>query len=416
MNRRFSLVYIGICFTVLGGISIAQESPSSTPAVASPATTITVSTTQTWTDTKLDLHPGDVVHITATPGKGSCSPDGKAGSAAATLPLSNAAAGALIGKDNSDSTVPFLVGASKDLTVNEAGHLYLGPNMTGTPSCKGDFSVKLQVTAGSYGANVKSKLQAAAQTWLGGQFGIGGAQAASTPGITSSGAAPTSATGAANATTATPTASKSTLTVSDAKLDSQLSKDLDGVPRRVNDQFKNLGDMVNFVIIGSQDKVQSALTAAEWRVADKSTQEAVLQAVVQTYEKKDYLQMPMSTLYLYNRPQDFGYELADPYAMVASRHHFRIWKAPFTWDGQEVWVGAGTHDIGFEKDQRNGQVTHKIDPAVDGERDNIGSTLQKTGKVKNLSYYLPPNPVQETKNATGGSYHSDGRLLIVFLQ
>jgi hypothetical protein len=411
MNIRFSIAVSIFCL-VVGEIAVCQDSSST----AAPApTSVMVSTTQAWTDANLDLHPGDVVHITATAGKGGCSPDGKTGSASATLPLSNAAAGALIGKDSSDSTVPFLVGSTKDLTVNEPGHLFLGPNMAGTPPCKGDFSVKLSVTAGSYGANVKSKLAAAAQTWLSGQFGIGGSQAASSPAAPPTGAAPASAAGSAVAANAATTA-KSALTVSNTKLDSQLTKDLDGLPRRVNDQFKNLGDMVNFVIIGSQDKVQSALTAANWRVADKSTQEAVLKAVMDAYEKKDYVQMPMSTLYLFDRPQDFGYELADPYAVVASRHHFRIWKAPFTWDGQQVWVGAGTHDIGFEKDQRNGQVTHKIDPAVDGERDNIGSTLQQTGKVKSESYYLPPNPVQETKNATGGSYHSDGRLLIVFLQ
>ncbi len=102
--------------------------------------------------------------------------------------------------------------------------------------------------------------------------------------------------------------------------------------------------------------------------------------------------------------------------MVASRHHFRIWKAPFNWNGHEVWVGAGTHDIGFAKDKRNNSVTHKIDPAVDGERDNIGSSLQKANKAKMLSYYLPPDPVQDAKNATGDGYHSDGRLLVILLQ
>jgi hypothetical protein len=124
----------------------------------------------------------------------------------------------------------------------------------------------------------------------------------------------------------------------------------------------------------------------------------------------------MSTLYLFDRAQDFGYEQAEPIAMVASRHHFRIWKAPFAWQGHEVWVGAGTHDIGFAKDKRNGNVTHKIDPAVDAERENIGATLQKSGKAKSLHYYLPPNPIQEAKNATGDVYHSDGRILVIFLQ
>jgi hypothetical protein len=206
------------------------------------------------------------------------------------------------------------------------------------------------------------------------------------------------------------------LKLSSGKLDSGLEKNIDGLPRRVNDEFQNQGDMVNFVLVGSEQQVKDALDAASWRIADTDNKEAVLKAVLETYQKKDYLQMPMSTLYLFGRKQDYGYELAQAYSVVASRHHFRIWKAPVVWNGQTVWAGAGTHDIGFEKDQRNGKVTHKIDPAVDGERDNIGQTLQTSGKVKGLYYYLPPEPVQGAKNATGGGYHSDGRILVVLLQ
>jgi hypothetical protein len=173
---------------------------------------------------------------------------------------------------------------------------------------------------------------------------------------------------------------------------------------------------VNFVIVGSKQDVQAALTAASWHVADTNNEGAVVNAILQTYDKKDYLAMPMSALFLFGRRQDFGYELAEPIAMVASRHHFRIWKAPFTWQGHEVWCGAGTHDIGFAKDKRNGSVTHKIDPAVDGERDNIGSTLQKASKAKTLTYYLPKDAVQDARNATGDGYHSDGKVLVIFLQ
>ncbi len=57
--------------------------------------------------------------------------------------------------------------------------------------------------------------------------------------------------------------------------------------------------MVNFVLVGSQQQVQSALEAASWRVADTDNKEAVLKAALETYEKKDYLQMPMSQLYLF---------------------------------------------------------------------------------------------------------------------
>ncbi len=207
-----------------------------------------------------------------------------------------------------------------------------------------------------------------------------------------------------------------TLKLSASALDSGLRKHIDRLPRRVDDQFQNPGDMVNFVIVGSQKNLQAALDAANWHVADTTKKRAVLDALLETYEDKDYLQLPMSTLYLFGRPQDFGYEMAEPIAMVADRHHFRIWKAPFTWKGLGVWAGAGTHDIGFAKDKRNGSITHKIDPLVDGERDNIGSSLQKTDKVTSLTYYLPSNPVQAAKNATGAEYQSDGRLLVIILQ
>jgi hypothetical protein len=206
------------------------------------------------------------------------------------------------------------------------------------------------------------------------------------------------------------------LAIASQPLDSALCRSLDSLPRRVNDALKNQGDMVNFVLVGSQKQVEDGLEASGWHLADRDVKEAGLKAILDAYQKKDYLQMPMSDLMLFDRIQDFGFEQAEAYAVVASRHHFRIWKAPFQFQGQDVWVGAGTHDIGFEKDQRNGKVTHKIDPSVDAERDHIGQTLQQSKHTKSLSYYLPPNPVQTASNATGGDYHSDGRLLVVFLQ
>src|SRR5262249_11827871 len=231
------------------------------------------------------------------------------------------------------------------------------------------------------GDQLKSQLANAIQIFMQGQFG----KDKSPPSPDSSNAISTG-----NAANAAGTPQAFALKVSDAPLDAELRKNTDSLPRRVNDQFKNLGDMVNFVIVGNQKDVQTALEEADWHVADTNNESAVLNAIKAAIDQKDYLQMPMSTLYLFGRKQDFGYEMAEAIAMVASRHHFRIWKAPFTWKASEVWVGAGTHDIGFAKDKRNNGVTHKIDPAVDGERDNIGASLQKANRAKALSYYLPP--------------------------
>lgn len=371
----------------IASLLVCKGIAQNTPTTANDYS-FNVSTTQAWTDTGVDLSTGDVLNITAS---GNCDPSGVSGASAQALPVADALPGALIAKLQAQGA-PVLIGSSKEVTVDAAGHLFLGVNAGAKPPCKGSFQVKVQrqaQAASSRGDVLKQQLVAAAGIFLAGQLGI------QQPG----------------STTAAPA-----LKISNTPLDAGLRKDIDGLPRRVNDQFKNLGDMVNFVLIGSEKQVQSAIDAANFHVADTDDKKAVLEAAMTTYENKDYLAMPMSTLYLFNRPQDFGYEQAEPIAMVASRHHFRLWKAPFTWNGQTVWVGAGTHDIGFAKDKRNGSVTHKIDPNVDGERENIGASLEKGGKVKSMSYYLPSNPVQDAKNATGDGYKSDGRILVVFVE
>jgi len=90
--------------------------------------------------------------------------------------------------------------------------------------------------------------------------------------------------------------------------------------------------------------------------------------------------MPMSELMVFGRPQDYGFAMSDPIQTVMARHHFRIWKAPFIAGGLTLWVGAGTHDVGFDKDQRNGNITHKIDPDTDKERDFIAESLKQSGR------------------------------------
>jgi len=407
----------------------AQSAPA--PSVAAQDFPYSVSTTTAWTDTGLDLHSGDTLQITAQPAAagGGCNPQG-AGKAAsgAKLPVPDAPPGALVVRLAAQGPA-LLAGSKKDFRVDAPGHLFLGVNAQGAPPCSGSFDVNVHLVPNASAPataanaqstsptkteappNTKQKLASAAEVWLSGQ--LAGTKAAPSTASNTTAPAGSNATPAQNtpAVLAVPQ-----ITVSNAPIDPALQKAIDDLPRRVNDEFHNQGDMVNFVIVGSQKQLQDALTAANWHVADTNNKEAALKAVLDTYEKKDYVQMPMSQLYLFGRVQDFGYEQAEPYAVVASRHHFRIWKAPFTYQGQTVWVGAGTHDIGFEKDQRNGKVTHKIDPAVDGERSNIGASLQKAGMTKSLQLYLPPDPVQEAKNATGGGYHSDGRILVVILK
>ena len=124
----------------------------------------------------------------------------------------------------------------------------------------------------------------------------------------------------------------------------------------------------------------------------------------------------MSTLYLFDRPQDYGFAHAEPVRVAMSRNHLRVWKSSVEVKGRPLWCIAATHDIGFERDQRNNGLTHKIDPAIDGEREYVNQTLSSTGLVVARGHLTPSSPLTTAKTATGGEFHSDGRILALILK
>src|ERR1700746_246754 len=111
----------------------------------------TVSTTQPWTDTGVDLQAGDQIAISALPHSGAggagCDPAGVAASPAAqNLPVPSALPGALIARLQENGS-PVLVGANQQLRVAQAGHLFLGANNDGSPVCQGSFAVRIHITS-----------------------------------------------------------------------------------------------------------------------------------------------------------------------------------------------------------------------------------------------------------------------------
>jgi hypothetical protein len=149
---------------------------------------------------------------------------------------------------------------------------------------------------------------------------------------------------------------------------------------------------------------------------DKSVEDAVVHGILSTLSHEAYTEMPMSTLFLFGRPQDLSFARGDPLKIAAERHHLRVWQTESAVGGVPLWVGSATHDIGFETDQRNGNVTHRIDPKVDGERDFLLQSFDAAGVFSSAAYVTPAEPVREAKTATGGEFSSDGRIAVMRLK
>ena len=343
-----------------------------------------------WMDTGVALNAGDHVEWSASgtlkisDGR-EATPEGVARGwkdLIRQFPVNSANTGAVVARVGDAESVPFLVGEKKDIQLEQGGHLFLAANLSPDLTATGEFEVKVKL--------LSSKPEGAAAAKA------------------SDGKLLPGSTGTASRAGSGPEATE---------LQSDLSPALFAkIPRRVGDERGNLGDMVNFSMIGTEDQVLKAFKAAGWTQVDKTTQEAVLHGVLATLAHEVYVEMPMSTLYLFGRPQDLSYARAAPLEVAAIRHHLRAWKTDKMIDDKPMWVGSATHDNGFEKDQRTGGVTHHIDANVDEERDFIEKSFAAAGVIEAAAYVLPENPLQTATTATGGTFQSDGRVLVMELK
>ncbi|CAN5440063.1 hypothetical protein BH10ACI4_BH10ACI4_28150 [soil metagenome] len=322
-----------------------------------------------WVDSGVTVAAGEVANFTSTGsfsvGDGRMSgPEGLERGWKDLLrmfPLNSAKVGEVIGRiSDVGASVPFSIGQKGEVTFPTSGRLYLRVNLSS--DLEGSGSYKVQVKFGE-------------------------------------------------------TERQTDVRPSNAPISRMLSPEtFADIPRRVVDQTRHEGDMVNFALVGSEEQVMAAFKAAGWVPVDKTVQDAVLHGLLSTLSHEAYTEMPMSTLYLFGRPQDLSFARGDPLKVAAERHHLRVWLADKSLGGRPLWVGSCTHDIGFEKDQRNGSVTHKIDPKIDDERDYLLQSFDASGGFSSAAYVTPADPLQTARTATGGSFYSDGRILVMELK
>jgi hypothetical protein len=133
-------------------IPIVTAVPTSAPLVLSRV--VTVPGTQQWTDTGVDLEPGEKITIQAAgsvqhaPGGPFVGPDGDNRPELRQFSiLPDSPHVALIGKVNTDGQ-PFPVGSSLRRTADEKGRLFLGVNDKGVDNNSGTFTASIEIRRG----------------------------------------------------------------------------------------------------------------------------------------------------------------------------------------------------------------------------------------------------------------------------
>lgn len=190
------------------------------------------------------------------------------------------------------------------------------------------------------------------------------------------------------------------------------------------------GDPVNLVLIGTARELRQAFAKLGWWQADPLNFRTSFRMVRAFLLKQAYPKAPFSTLYLFGRGQDIGFQLPidnNP----RKRHHVRFWGVPFTraeqaldtpgfWldtalpaeDEPALWVGAATKDTGFSLTRLSFQITHATDSDTNEERDYLMRVLVDGGVVNNVRSHREGERIQIGKV---NHYLTDGEIAVADL-
>ena len=190
------------------------------------------------------------------------------------------------------------------------------------------------------------------------------------------------------------------------------------------------GDPINLVLIGTRQQLQAAFAVTGWSEADRLCLTSSWRMVRAFVFNSPYPTAPFSTLYLFGRGQDIGFQKAIDNS-PRKRHHIRFWALSLAhaeatvgtasfWlntdrpphDAHVLWVGAGTKDTGLSLTQLTFQITHATDADTNAERDYIIAELRNNRVIEDVNSYrsgqrLPLEPVNH--------YITDGEVTVARL-
>src|SRR6516225_5253624 len=105
------------------------------------------------------------------------------------------------------------------------------------------------------------------------------------------------------------------------------------------------GDPVNLVLLGTRQQLHAAFAAAKWETSDRLSLTSSWRMAQSFVTNSPYPTAPFSTLYLFGRGQDFGFQKAIDNS-PRKRHHIRFWALSM----EQVERKLGTADLWLTSD------------------------------------------------------------------
>jgi hypothetical protein len=189
------------------------------------------------------------------------------------------------------------------------------------------------------------------------------------------------------------------------------------------------GDPVNLALVGAHAELCAAFARAGWTAADPLGLKSSWGMAVSFVLNRPYPSAPFSTLYLFGRKQDVGFEKAIDRS-PRKRHHIRFWalnpdraaeiNTPAFWlnadrpplDERVLWVGAATRDTGLSFTEFTFQFTHATDADTNAERDFVLGELKAAGVIGAFVWHREG---ERLKLGKVNHYVADGEIAVAWI-
>ena len=177
------------------------------------------------------------------------------------------------------------------------------------------------------------------------------------------------------------------------------------------------GDPINLVvIIPSADSLLGFIKAG-WDEAEIISAGSSWRTAKSFLTGGEYKYSPISALYIFGRPQDISLQKARD--TINERNHLRLWLSPWRYQGNRVFVGGISRDIGVFWTTRTWNLTsHAIDSEVDEARNYVtedlatAQALSAYGLIDGVGEVTPANPKE---NLLGTPWWTDGRRALLIM-
>jgi LssY C-terminus len=173
------------------------------------------------------------------------------------------------------------------------------------------------------------------------------------------------------------------------------------------------GDPLNVGLVGSKEEIVRAISKAGWSPADPVTVRTSFEIAGSVLLDRPYRNAPVSPLLYAGRRQDLAFE-KEHGSSADQRHHVRLWQVLESGaEGRPVWLGSATFDRGVELSRYTGQLTHRISPDIDGERDMLIRDLVRAGTSRAMYQITGVGPTVYARNGGGDRYFTDGEIKVL---